>query len=446
MNPFAPPASPEAQTTDGGPGARTMSLFVIMTGVVAFVVTALAAQMVPALIEVFGGGLALSTSLKLGWFYELSFHRVAIDVTGSGGVTGRLSAAFLLGTGLGMWVLFLAGRAVARRAGPSLRARILAGAMVGPAYALPIVVITSFVRLRLHTGGGLLPETVGFHGVVWQAFVFPALIGVAAGGAGAAVDSLPRGSRSHAWLVGGWRGLLGALGLAVIGVLLLAAVRPQGTAAYARIVSSNGPRTALLLLGHHALLLPNQSFLVLGPSMGGCTEVVGSDTTLPLLCPGRLPVLDVPAILDDVVRVGGADPTTTGTITDRPMPIGYWAFVLIPVIATFAAGRYAGSSVSVSGPGRLREALVRGAGAGVVFAVLVGVGTWMASATFDIRAADGSGPTSLTLGPRPLPTALLALAWGVVGGVFGASLLRQDEGTPVPVEPDAPVPPNPTSV
>jgi hypothetical protein len=443
VRPMAPPASPEAHTPDGGPETRTVSLRVIRSGVVAFVVTALAAQIVPALIEVFGGGLALSTALKLGWFYELAFHRVAIDVTGSGGATGRLSVAFLSGTGVAVWVLYRAGRAAARRAGPSLRARILAGAMVGPVYALPIAVITSFVRLRLHTGGGVVPETVGLHGVVWQAFVFPALLGIAAGGAGGAVDSLPRGSRSHAWLVGGWRGLLSALGLAVIGVLLLAAVRPQGTATYARLVSSKGPRIALLLLGHHALLLPNQSFYVLGPSMGGCTDLMGSDTTIPLLCPGRLPALDAPAILDDIARVGGADPTT-GAITDRPMPAGYWAFVLLPALATFAAGRYAGSSVS--GPGRSREAAVRGAGAGVVFAVLVGVGTWMATATLNVSSADGPGPASLTLGPRPLPTALLALAWGVVGGALGASILRQDEGTPVPVEPDAPVPPNPTSV
>jgi hypothetical protein len=417
----------------------------IRGGLVAFVSTALAAQIVPASIVVLGGGLSLSTALKLGWLYELAFHRVAIDVTGSGGVTGRVSVAFLSGTGFAMWVLFRAGRTAARRAGPSLRARVLAGAMVGPAYAIPIAIITSLVRLRLHTGGVLVPETVGFHGVVWQAFVFPALLGVAAGGAGGVMGSLPRGSREHAWLVGGWRGLLGALGLAAIGVLMLAAVRPQGTATYARIVSSNGPRVALLLLGHHALLLPNQSLFVLGPSMGGCTELMGPDTTVPLICEGRLAVLASPALLDDIARVvGGSGPTTTGTIPDRPMPAGYWAFVLVPAFATLAAGRYAGAGLP--GHVRLREALIRGAGAGVVFAVLVGVGTWMAGAALNVRTVDGSGTVSLTLGPRPAPTALLALAWGMVGGALGASIRRQEEGTPVPVEPEAPVPPKPTSV
>jgi hypothetical protein len=440
----ASPVPREAHTSDGGPTTWTVSLHVIRSGVVAFVVTALVAQVAPALVEVFGGGLALSTALKLGWFYELAFHRVAIDLTGVGGVTGRLAVAFLSGTGVAVWVLYRAGRAAARQAGPSLRARVLAGAMVGPVYALPILAITSLVRLRLHTGGGLVPETVGFQGGIWQAFVFPALLGIAAGGAAGAVESLPRRSRAHAWLVGGWRGLVGTLVLAVIGVLMLAALRPQGTATYARVVSSNGPRVALLLLGHHALMLPNQSFFVLGPSMGGCVDLAGSDTTIPLLCPGRLPALDAPAILDEIARVGGADPTTTGAIARRPMPLGYWAFTLVPALATLGAGRYVGSSSS--GSGRLREALVRGAGAGVVFAALVGVGAWMATAALDIRAADGSGTTSLVLGPRPIPTALLALAWGVVGGALGASTGRQDEGTPVPVEPDAPVPPNPTSV
>ena len=237
--------------------------------------TTIAAQIVPISIDVFGGGLALSTALKLGWFYELAFHKVAIDVTGSGGATGRVSLAFLSGTGLAIWVLFRAGRTAARRAGPSFGARVLAGAMVGPVYALPIAVITSFVRLQLHTGGFFAPETVGFHGVVWQAFALPALLGIGAGGVAGALDSWPRDSRGHAWLVGGWRGLLGALGLAAIGVLVLAAVRPQGTTDYARVVSSNGPRVAALLLGHHALLLPNQSFFVLAPSMGGCTELEG---------------------------------------------------------------------------------------------------------------------------------------------------------------------------
>jgi predicted membrane protein len=437
--PTAPPVPPEAHIAEGGPGLRAAWPSAVKGGLLAFVVTAIAAQIVPLSIDVFGGGLAFSTALRLGWFYELAFHKIAIDVTGSGGATARISIAFLSGTGLAIWMLFRAGRTAARSAGPSFAARALAGSMVGPVYALPIAVITSFVRLQLHIGSFTL-GIVGFHGVVWQAFALPALLGIGVGGAAGALESWPRDSRGHAWLVGGWRALLGALGLAAIGVLVLAAVRPQGTADYARAVSSNGPRAAALLLSHHALLLPNQSFFVLAPSMGGCTELRGPKASIPLLCPGRLPKLGSPDLLDDVARVDGAQPAG-GTTADRPMPAGYWMFVLVPAVATFSGGRSAGSGGSGA-----REFLVRGAGAGVVFAVLVGVGSWLANAELILRGAEGIGTRALVLGPRPVPTALLALAWGVVGGALGASTRRQEEGTPDPVEPEVPVPPSPTSV
>jgi hypothetical protein len=153
-----------------------------------------------------------------------------------------------------------------------------------------------------------------------------------------------------------------------------------------------------------------------------------------------LPALSSPDILEDIARVDGAQPAD-GTTADRPMPAGYWMFLLVPAVATFSAGRSAGSA----GSGR-RESFVRGAGAGVVFAVLVGVGSWFANVELVLHGAEGIGTSAHMLGPRPLPTALLALAWGVGGGALGASTLRQEEGTPVPVEPDEPVPPSPTSV
>lgn len=441
MNPAAPPASPEAHARVGGPGLRGAIAVAVRGGIVAFALVWLAAQIAPAMIEGFGGGLALPTALKLGWLYELAIHHVGIDVTAIGVEIGRLFVTFLLGTGLALWLLFRAGRAAARCAGPSLRDRVLAGAAVGPAYALPIALITSLVRLQLATGGGLLPDTVRFQGVVWQAFVFPALLGIAAGGAGGALTSIRSGSRAHAWLVGGWRMLLGSLGLAVIGVLLLAAVRPQGLATYTHSLTARGSRVALLLLGHHALLLPNQSFLVLAPSLGGCTALMGPKAIVPLVCPGRLPALDAATVLEDIARVRGA--SVHGS-SSSSMPPGYWLFLLVPALATLGGGRWAGRT----GPGSLGlgERLLRGAGAGVVFAVLVGAGTWMANLELGIDVPGGSSSTSLTLGARVVPTALLALAWGVAGGALGASIRRRQDGTPEPDELDEPVPPNPTSV
>ena len=439
MNAGAPPAPPEAHVGDDGTGLTAALPAVVRGGLLAFVATAAAAQIAPLLIELFGGGLALSTALKLGWFYELAFHRVGVVVSGADGFEAHLSVAFLSGTAFVLWLLFRAGRSAgAATSSSTVRTRVLAGAMIGPVYALPIVVICALVRVQLTTGGAL--GTVRFEGVVWEAFVYPALLGAVAGGAGGALGALD--GRVAVWLVGGWRMLLAALGLAAVGILLLAAVRPQGLATYARVVSADGARSASLLVGHHALVLPNQSFLVVAPSMGGCTSLSGPGGSAPLVCPGTLPAPDDPALVPSVARADDAlspDPPT------RSMPPGYWAFLLVPAIATVGAGRWAGRTWR--GPSGGRERALRGAGAGVVFAALVGVGTWMASVDVGLTLNGTSPPASFTLGASPLETALLALVWGVIGGVLGAwSLGDQDEGTPVPVEPDEPVPPSPTSV
>jgi hypothetical protein len=449
VNPPAPPVSPEASAaptlrpgSDLGGGPRAAILAATKAGLGAFAIVALAAQAVPALIDVFGAGLALATALKLGWFYELAFHRVGIDIIATGGTTARVSVAFLTGTGLALWLLFRAGRATAVRAGPLLRDRAIAVTIVGVAYALPIAVITAFVRLRLDTGVAFLPRAVRLQGVVWQAFAFPALLGIVAAAAGATIASIRRGSRTQAWLIGGWRMALGALGLSVIGVLMLAAVRPQGLATYTRAVSADGSRVALLLLGHHALLLPDQSFLVLAPSMGGCTSLRGPSGTLPLICPGTLPVLDTPTLLDDLARVQDRG-SARAPSPSRPMSAGYWTFLLVPLLSTLAGGRWIASRAD-----DMSARLLRAAGAGVVFAVLVGIGTWMANVEVVVGSANAPTASSFTLGARPSSVFALALVWGVVGGSVGALTFgrRQDEGTPVPVEPDDPAPPNPTSV
>jgi hypothetical protein len=442
VNAGAPPAPPEAHVGDDDTGPTAALPAVVRGGLLAFLATAAVAQIAPLLIELFGGGLALSTALKLGWFYELAFHRVGIVVSGTDGFEAHLSVAFLSGTAFVLWLLFRAGRSAgAATSASSVRTRVLAGAMVGPVYALPIALISALVRVELATGGTLVPGTVRFEGVVWQAFAYPALLGAVAGGAGGALGVLRADARVSAWLIGGWRMLLAALGLATVGVLLLAAVRPQGLATYTRVVSGNGPRSALLGIGHHALVLPNQSFLVLAPSMGGCTSLSGPGGTEPLVCPGALPALDDPAFIAAVSQVDGARPSAP----TRPMPVGYWLFLLVPAIATVDAGRWAGRTWRARDGSR--ERALRGAGAGAVFAVLVGTGTWMASLEVGLTLNATSASASFTLGANPVETALLALAWGVVGGPLGAWLLGgQGEGTPVPVEPDEPVPPRPTSV
>lgn len=443
MKPTASPAPPEAHVEDGGTDRSAALPVAIRGGLLAFVVTAVVAQIAPLLIELFGGGLAPSTALKLGWFYELAFHRVGITMSGTDGFRAHLSVAFLSGTAFAAWLLFRAGRAAGGATPPSsVRSRLLAGAIVGPVYALPIALITLFVRVQLATGGELVPVTIRFEGVTWQALVYPAVLGAIAGGAGGALSALRADARIAVWLVGGWRMLVAALALAAVGILLLAAVRPPGLAAYSRAVSANGPRSAILLVGHHALVLPNQSFLVLASSMGGCTSLSGPGGIQPLVCPGTLPALDDPALITAVSRL---DHPRTPVEPTRPMPWGYRLFVLGPIIATVGGGRWAARTVR--GRHARRERVLRGAGAGAVFAALVGAGTWMANLDVGVRLNATSNSNSFTLGAGAFATAMLALVWGVIGGGLGAWLLGdQDEGTPVPVEPDEPVPPSPTSV
>jgi hypothetical protein len=444
VNPAASPAPPEAHVGDGGTDPAAALAVAIHGGLLAFVATAAVAQIPALAIELFGGGLAPLTALKLGWFYELAFHRVGILVSGAAGFEAHLSVAFLTGTAFVVWMLFRAGRAAsAAISASSVRSHLLAGALVGPVYALPIGVISGLVGLQLAAGGTFVSGTLRLEGVVWQAFVFPAVLGVVAGGAGGALGSLPADARVGVWLIGGWRMLLTALGLAAVGVLVLAALRPQGLATYSRAVSANGPRSAALLAGHHALLLPNQSFLVVAPSMGGCTSLSGPGGTVPLVCPGTLTAFDDPGLVPAVAR-GDVTRTPAPDVPTRSMPPGYWAFLLVPAIATVGGGRWAGRTWRGRYGGR--ERAVRAAGAGVVFAVLMGAGTWMASIDVGLALNATSIPTSFTLGASPVGTASLALAWGVIGGALGAWLLGQEEGTPVPVEPDEPVPPSPTSV
>ena len=277
---------------------------------------------------------------------------------------------------------------------------------------------------------------------MWQAFVYPALLGAVAGAAGGALGILRADARISVWLIGGWRMLLAALGLAAVGILLLAAVRPQGLATYTRVVSANGARSALLLVGHHALVLPNQSFLVVAPSMGGCTSLSGPGGTAPLVCPGTLPAPDDPALVPSVARADDAPAPDPPTRRCR-LATGRSCWCRRSRPSARVAGR---DGRGAAAPAAVSVRYVAPAPVSV-FAVLVGAGTWMASVDVGLTLNATSTSASFALGANPLETALLALAWGVIGGALGAWLLGdQDEGTPVPVEPDEPVPPSPTSV
>ena len=429
MNPSAPPEPAEAPAPSSGGFPWKPA---ITRGFLAFAIVALAGLAIPVLIDVFGAGLAGGTVLRLGWLYTLAFHRVGIRFVG---VPIRaeivLAIALATGTAFAAWLLYREGRRIAMGTVGPVRSA-LAGAAIAPTYALPFLVLTLVVHAHLALLP-LYPEAVRIEGVAWQAFVCPFALAAVAGGIGGLVDALPSRSIPRAALVAGWKTLLVGLGGALVGLLIVAAVRPAGLATYARVVGDHGPRRAGFLLGHQALLAPNIAIDLLVPSMGGCVALYGEAASYDVLCPGRLPSVDP---VDVLRAVDPASPGHRALAFSRPMPIGYRLFVLVPLIATIWGGRLAARPFD-----RWSDRLAAAAAGGLVFAVAVGVTAWLANLT--VRLA-----TPIAFGPRPVPSFALGLAWGVGGGLLGAALpFRQ---TPVPepgLGPDPePVPPSPTSV
>jgi hypothetical protein len=142
-------------------------------------------------------------------------------------------------------------------------------------------------------------------------------------------------------------------------------------------------------------MLPNQSLWTLAPSMGGSTDLSFGRGDRGMVSIGRLELGSTGVTGEPSVPLGG----------------GYYLFLLVPAVATVAGGRSAGRDGS---NGIRRMGL--GAAAGVAFALLVAVGAWASAAAIPIPAL-GWAPVSIE---ATMPsTALIALAWGVLGGVVG---------------------------
>lgn len=425
MNPGAPP-NPLAASIAGARPAFPLAM-ALVRGLLAFLTVALVGQVIAFAMGLVRGGLVTATIAKLGWLYALAFHRVPIEIGGSTFAGYRVSVAFLTGTAFAVWVVYRQGRALGERVGGSGWWAALAGAAIAPTYAVPFALLTLVVRLELGKGSAFLgPTGIRLEGVALQAFVLPLLLAAGAGAVGGLMAALPSESGLRAAMVWGWRMFCVALGLALVGLLVLAAARPAGLAAYARVMMGHGLGTDALLLGHQVLLLPNQALLVLVPSMGGCVGLHGTTFWQPIVCPGHLPRLE-----DAFIPY--ANPSVRFPSLSRSMPIAYALFLLVPLAATIWTGR---AIRSVASDPHVWIRIVIGAGA--VFAVCTGIGSWFAGITLPSASAPQS--SGVTLGGRILPSALIALAWGLGGGVIGGlSSRRQDAVDPAE-------PPSPTSV
>jgi hypothetical protein len=414
-------ARPDASRPPGSVGAGVRAG--LQGGLLAFAVATLLGVAV-GLIEfaASGGAYRLWTWVKVGFLYVVSFCTAGLRVSGGVRSEGgdRLPVVIyyrfplLLGTVLLLWLLVLAGRKVGRGEGVGAIGAGAGAAVLG--FAAPVFAVSLPATLRFP---GLAHAQVS--PVLWQAVAFPAVMAVTGVGVGVLLE---RRERLPAPLVaivrGGWRMFVLSLTLAFVGFLALAAVEVGPTGAYAREMQSEG-RVGVLSVTHHLLLLPNQSLWILAPSMGGSTTLSFG--------PGGRSEVAIGRGKPDPEAIEAADrgvPGPTG-----PLGGGYYLFLLVPAVATVLGGRRAGRA----GSDVIRR-LGFGAGAGVVFAFLVAAGEWASDAAIPIPAL-GWAPVSIR---AAMPsTALLALGWGVLGGMLGAltapigaAPAAQPEGVPEP--------------
>jgi hypothetical protein len=406
-----PAASPARDLRDAVPAA-------LVGGSLCAAVVAALGQVPPLLVNLAGGGLAVATQARLGWLYTMAGHAVAIEAAGRGAAADGALVADRLTVRLGMltiaafavWMLTLAARATARRVDDSGPRRALAGSLVAVPYAVLIGGVNAGVQLRLRTGGGFLPEMTSFRAPVWEGFLLPASIALLVSAtAGWSVSSAWRSAAGTA-VRAGLATFAWAVGLALVGLLLFAAARPEGLGRYSIEVTSAGTVRAALYVGHQALLAPNQAMWVLSPSMGACDTVRIDGRSQDVLCLDRIPRGDDPAtwLLSELGREEGSSPVA-------PMPSIARLFVLVPASAIVLGVRRIGSRASSA-----TGAAAIGAGAGAVFAAAVTVTSLAGSLWVVSMSADET--RTVAMGPDPQGTALLALVWGVLGSALVAAI------------------------
>jgi hypothetical protein len=292
---------------------------------------------------------------------------------------------------------------------------------VAPAYAILPLLVSGLVSIDIPIPrNALVAGSLQMRSWALAWLVLPLLIAAAAGAAGGLrsgrfelLSHDPWGRRAAGAVVGGIRMFVLGLALSFAGLLVLAVVRPHAAKTYFETVSRPPTDQTAVIIAHHVLLLPNQSMWVLVPAMGGCDGLSGGGASASFLCYSKFP---------RVVSVSpeGLSGTPAVRADFRTAPPGYFLFLLVPALSVVLGGRHAARKRA-----RLRwEAVAVGAASGVVFAVLIAVGSWFASVSAELDSPTGGipGNASVLIGPAVWAAGLLALAWGVVGGGLGGWL------------------------
>jgi hypothetical protein len=219
--------------------------------------------------------------------------------------------------------------------------------------------------------------------------------------------------------------------LSFAGLLVLAAVKPDATRDYFTEAFRGGADNGAATIAANLLLVPNMAAWVLFPSMGSCLGVSGGSFGLQ----GSFCFLSYTQFPRTGAVGGFLGGGGFGGLPNPPP--GYYAFILVPIIAVLAGGVIAARRSVAETRG---EAVAVGVLAGVAFglmAILV-----LVLSIIGVRLGGQIGGVSqavtIRIGPELATSILLAFAWGVVGGGLGGFLqgraLPTSAGRARPVE------------
>jgi hypothetical protein len=393
---------------------------------------------------------------RIGGAIFYAFHRVGLvfevprSVTGELGQSGlgfpvnarfTASIAIMGGTLLAMALLYLAGRKVADRAGGDGWTRGVHGAKVAVPYAIICLVGAWAVQFSFSVGGGSLrvhPSYVA--AALWPlglGILFGFVGGVRSGGEASWTGS-PRADaallrRARAAVAGGWSMIALGLILSFLGLLVLAAVKPDATRGYFSGAFRGGADRGAATVAANVLVVPNMAAWVLFPSMGSCLGVSGGSLGLQgSFCFLSYTQFPKTAALGGLLGGGGI-----GALPNPPL--GYYAFILAPLVAVLIGGVIAARRASAETRG---EAMAVGILGGVAFGLMAILALVLSIVSVRVGGQLGGVSQTVTvrLGPELAKSVLLALAWGIVGGAVGGfiqgrALPAESAGRAQPFEP-----------
>jgi hypothetical protein len=287
-------------------------------------------------------------------------------------------------------------------------------------YAAICLLAAFAVRFSFPVGGGSLRVHPSYVAAALWPLGLGILFGFAgglrsAGGAiwtGTQAGGPAMARRARAAVAGGWWMIAVGLALSFAGLLVLAAVKPDATRDYFSGAFRDGSDVGTATLAANLLLVPNMAAWVLFPSMGSCVGVSGGSFGLQgsfcFLSYTQFPRTNAVGGL-----IGG------GGIGALPNPpLGYYAFILAPLVAVLVGGAIAARRSAAE---TRAEAVTMGVLAGVAFGLMAILA--LALSLFTVRVsgqvAGISQAVTIRLGPEPSKSILLAFAWGIVGGGIG---------------------------